>query len=134
MEQPRRIQRKRSKGFKMPKNTVYVGRPSKWGNPFEVGSMQYSEFSGVLELEDIKKYFKVKTGIVMGVETVIRVENQLSIPLKIEDCLFLYEKYLARGIYPLSDYISKLKGKNLACWCKLDEPCHADILLKLANK
>jgi hypothetical protein len=26
-----------------------------------------------------------------------------------------------------------LKGKNLACWCKLDEPCHADFLLRLAN-
>jgi len=32
-----RIQRKRSKGWKMPENTVYVGRPTKWGNPFVVG-------------------------------------------------------------------------------------------------
>lgn len=31
---PERIQRKRSKGWQMPGNTVYVGRPSKWGNPF----------------------------------------------------------------------------------------------------
>jgi hypothetical protein len=34
---PERIQRKRSKGWKMPDNTVYVGRPTKWGNPFVVG-------------------------------------------------------------------------------------------------
>ena len=27
----------------------------------------------------------------------------------------------------------RLAGKNLACWCKLDEPCHADVLLELAN-
>jgi hypothetical protein len=26
-----------------------------------------------------------------------------------------------------------LKGKNLACWCKLDEPCHADFLIRLSN-
>ncbi len=26
-----------------------------------------------------------------------------------------------------------LRGKNLACWCKLDQPCHADVLLELAN-
>ena len=26
-----------------------------------------------------------------------------------------------------------LAGKNLACWCPLDEPCHADVLLKIAN-
>ena len=26
-----------------------------------------------------------------------------------------------------------LRGKNLACWCPLDAPCHADVLLRLAN-
>lgn len=34
---PQRIQRKRTKGWKMPDNTVYVGRPSKWGNPVYAG-------------------------------------------------------------------------------------------------
>lgn len=34
---PKRIQRKRSRGWKMPENTVYVGRPSKWGNPYRIG-------------------------------------------------------------------------------------------------
>jgi len=33
---PKRIQRKRTRGWKMPKNTVYVGRPTKWGNPFKL--------------------------------------------------------------------------------------------------
>jgi len=28
---------------------------------------------------------------------------------------------------------SELAGKNLACWCPLDKPCHADVLLELAN-
>jgi hypothetical protein len=37
MSKPVRIHRKRSKGWKMPENTVYVGRPTKWGNPFVVG-------------------------------------------------------------------------------------------------
>ncbi|MCF7700518.1 DUF4326 domain-containing protein [Loktanella sp. M215] len=27
----------------------------------------------------------------------------------------------------------QLRGKNLACWCPLDGPCHADLLLELAN-
>lgn len=26
-----------------------------------------------------------------------------------------------------------LRGKNLACWCGLDEPCHANVLLEVAN-
>ena len=34
---PVRIQRKRTKGFRLPENTVCVSRPSKWGNPFIVG-------------------------------------------------------------------------------------------------
>lgn len=29
--------------------------------------------------------------------------------------------------------LSELRGKNLACWCKLGAPCHADVLLELAN-
>ena len=29
--------------------------------------------------------------------------------------------------------VSELRGKDLACWCPLDQPCHADVLLKLAN-
>jgi len=28
---------------------------------------------------------------------------------------------------------AELRGKNLACWCKLGQPCHADVLLELAN-
>jgi len=32
----KRIQMKRTKGWRKPENTVYVGRPSKWGNPFKV--------------------------------------------------------------------------------------------------
>jgi hypothetical protein len=27
----------------------------------------------------------------------------------------------------------RLRGKNLACWCPLDQPCHADVLLEVAN-
>lgn len=30
--------------------------------------------------------------------------------------------------------ISVLRGKSLACWCKPGEPCHADVLLELANE
>lgn len=35
--------------------------------------------------------------------------------------------------YPAMIDLSKLRGKNLACWCPLDQPCHADVLLELAN-
>jgi hypothetical protein len=32
------------------------------------------------------------------------------------------------------DMVGQLRGKNLACWCKLGDPCHADVLLELANE
>ena len=33
----------------------------------------------------------------------------------------------------IADIQRELRGKNLACWCPLDQPCHADVLLRLAN-
>ena len=30
--------------------------------------------------------------------------------------------------------LEELRGKNLACWCKLSESCHADVLLEMANR
>lgn len=35
-EAPRRIQRLRAKGWRMPPSAVYVGRPTRWGNPFRL--------------------------------------------------------------------------------------------------
>lgn len=37
------------------------------------------------------------------------------------------------GIPPTREEIKHLAGKNLMCWCRLDQPCHADVLLELAN-
>ncbi len=105
-----RIQRKRTKGWKMPKNTVYVGRPSKWGNPYRVGDLAY--------------------GTELG--------SGLTSPRSIYDALRMHAEMLANLRHNDPDYfehwIAPLRGKNLACWCKKGEPCHADILLKLANE
>lgn len=94
MSTPVRIQRKRIKGWKMPANTVYVGRPSQWGNPFPI----IPGNDAAASVRDFRTY-------VMG-----RLSNGTGYPLR------------------------RLRGKNLACWCPLDQPCHADVLLELANK
>ncbi|MBN7571273.1 DUF4326 domain-containing protein [Mycobacteroides abscessus] len=65
---PERIQRKRTAGWRMPEGSIYVGRPTKWGNPYVAGPGR-----------------------------------------------------------PL------LAGHDLVCWCPLDQPCHADVLLEIAN-
>ena len=33
----------------------------------------------------------------------------------------------------VDDVREHLRGRDLACWCPLDEPCHADVLLAVAN-
>lgn len=97
---PERIQRQRTRGWKMPPNTVYVGRPSKWGNPYRVGQPD-----------------PMLAGNVMTAS----------------DALRMYEWYLEANPVLQAEAIMLLHGKDLACWCKPGEPCHADVLLRLAN-
>jgi len=104
---PKRIQRKRTKGWKMPENTVYVGRPTKWGNPFKVG--------------DVHRFERVYTGGYAEVTIADRAH-----------AVWLYKRYLTIGEKMAAPF--SLAGKDLACWCPLDQPCHADVLLKIANK
>lgn len=100
MSTPHRIQRKRTKGWKMPDGAVYVGRPTKFGNPFNVTAEQSRETA-------IARYrFYLSRGI----------SNSL------------------HGFPPQPVEIRQLRGKDLACWCPLDQPCHADVLLELANE
>jgi len=99
----KRIQRKRTKGWKMPPNTVYVGRPTTWGNMYKVGDVfPFDEDNKMTQAEAVS--------------------------------LFEAEIATKRTIGSLESYIAPLRGKDLACWCKEGEPCHADILLKIANE
>lgn len=92
---PERIQRKRTKGWKMPADTVYVGRPTEWGNPF-----------------------KAPTNDAIGrAYAVVQFAGYCPPDSPLAEA--------ARRI---------LKGKNLACFCPVDQPCHADVLLELANR
>lgn len=50
------------------------------------------------------------------------------------DAIFEFQRYVQQ--MPAAEreaYLAPLRGKNLACWCKLGEMCHADVLLWLAN-
>ena len=59
----------------------------------------------------------------------------------IVECVEAYKRWIEAGTNYVSDESppsieeiqSELRGKNLACFCKLDQPCHADVLLSLAN-
>lgn len=104
---PQRIQRRRTKGWRMPENTVYVGRGTEWGNPFRVGRQtEHLAHLGELTREQAVELFALHIGP-MG--------------------SFEYDSATMQRL-------RRLAGKNLACWCPLDQPCHADVLLELANE
>lgn len=88
----------------MPANTVSVARPTKYGNPHRIGLCPEC---GVTHTR--------------------------------EEAVAEFEAMLREPTLRAQDALSTLRGKNLACWCKIyDEkglrvPCHADVLLRLAN-
>lgn len=110
---PIRIQRKRTKGWKMPENTVSVTRPGKWGNPYHVVHCGENSF-GVI----------YKNGT-LELMIAWAIPEEMALKLAIQK----YEEGVNN-----EEVQKRLKGKNLACFCPLDKPCHADILLKLANE
>jgi len=105
---PRRIQRRRAKGWRMPENTVSVCRPGPWGNPFVVG--KHGTAARCVEL-----YESLLAGFLC-----ISVDHE---------CV----KAQKRAVKHAVEHIGELRGKNLACWCGVGKPCHADVLLRVAN-
>lgn len=103
---PKRLQRKRIKGYRMPEGSVYVGRGTRWGNPFVVGKDGTAEECLAKYAEHMLPY-RHMTGTI--------------------------EKFY-QSEANLEDMIANLKGKDLVCWCALeDEHCHADWLIYMAN-
>lgn len=109
MKKPERIQLRRKKGWKMPPNTLKVDRSTKWGNPFIVGK------HGTLR-ECVLKFIRLCAG---------QVELAGSGPRNFDEQNAFLEQ--------LHNNLDELKGKNLACWCDHNGPCHADVLLLIAN-
>lgn len=111
---PRRIQRRRTKGWRMPEGTVYVGRGSKWGNPYRV-----MQDGGFMWVEPEGKTVTCSTD---------RVANRIE---KLAEAADLFRHRWA----PLhvEAIRTELRGRNLACWCPEGQSCHADVLLEIAN-
>lgn len=107
MSVPMRVQRRRTKGWQMPPNTACVTRPTRFGNPFRVGL--YRNYTADDALRDYRKWLE-RDPTIRSAENVF---GQPPTPAEI---------------------VRALRGKNLACWCKPGEPCHADVLLEIANR
>jgi hypothetical protein len=107
-DKPIRIQLSRAKGWRMPENTVKVDRSTRYGNPFVAG--RYVHMTG-----------PKKGQLIDAADTVNSFRNLMVVNMRLDP-----EKTQA--------LLDNLRGKNLACWCKLGDPCHADVLLALANQ
>lgn len=94
-KRPKRIQRRRTAGWRVPDGAVYVGRPSAWANPHVLAPNS---------TDDDRR----------------RVVAQ-----------FAEEAEERHAADP--DWLAPLRGRDLMCWCPLSAPCHADVLLRLAN-
>ena len=138
----KRIQRQRTKGWRMPEGAIYVGRSSRWGNPWRVGDVWDAPFVWHVDL--------AARAVVNGL---VKITPPIAVAL--------YDASLMRdtnrGFHYLdvpgqeARYVplAPLRGHDLACWCPLCpahadglplgvvcadcSPCHADLLLSLAN-
>jgi len=105
---PERVQLSRKKGWRMPPNTVKVDRTTKWGNPFRPNRRQDRDYCVTL--------FSYLMSGLLCFSGDPSLDEQSAYRKMVSDC------------------IGELRGKNLACWCRLDQACHADVLLKMADQ
>lgn len=115
----KRIQRKRTKGFNLQEcskslnglECVVVSRPSKWGNPFSVERFGRENA--------VEMFSECLSNNAMCYAYLDEIEATTA---------FNHMKYI-------SENIELLRGKNLSCWCSLNQKCHSDVLLeKLSQK
>ena len=106
---PKRIQRRRTKGWRMPEGAIYVGRPTKWGNLWVVG---LADCGCRCAGECTHNTFRCETAA---------------------EAVQMHRDWILSGKRLRFEVVKELRGKDLACWCPLDQPCHADVLLEIAN-
>jgi len=107
---PKRIQRRRTKGWRKPRGCIYVGRPTIYGNPFG------KRWPAKERVRLFRLYLRGRWGA-LEKEGV----GMFAIPL-----LQVARKELLAAL-------PALRGHDLCCWCRPDHACHADVLLEAAN-
>ena len=117
MTAPHRVQRQRTKGWRMSENTVYVGRGTKWGNPWKI--TPHDEGQATV------------TDPVSAITFTSVHEAAAHAASSFRWQLLNHPNVLG---FTEAEAHTELAGKNLSCWCPPDQPCHADVLLEIANR
>ena len=106
---------------------VSVARPHRWRNDWEIGSTRYVHGSGFAicsAVEDAIAAFKQCVDWDPRAKSFLRTEDGY---------LEIWGGYGPEHRNQVTAR-RELAGKNLACFCALDKPCHADVLLEIANR
>jgi Domain of unknown function (DUF4326) len=121
---PRRIQRRRTAGWKLPEGAICVTRPGKWGNPFVVGE-------AIERDSDLWPYI---ADLVPGIDDELFPGAKLSsVTLsRAEDAVEAHFRWFLEQPALMITVERELGGHDLACYCKPGAPCHADTLLLAA--
>lgn len=137
---PKRIQRKRTKGWRMPEGAVYVGRPTMFGNPFRAykcdccGYWDVKDDNDVTYLVDHDYCRQPKVRANPATWTTKTEALGEAVRLYADETI----SWLGGGRMSwqpeFAEAVGGLAGHDLACWCPLDQPCHADVLLRIANQ
>lgn len=119
---PQRIQLRRTKGWRMPANTVKVDRTTIYGNPFRIGDDPSKHKLWWRVSEDARNRFTADRWpwVIHTAEEAVDLFRGLANSDHNRETLAAIARH-------------DLEGRNLACWCPIDQPCHADVLLELAN-
>lgn len=128
---PKRVQRRRTKGFHLPAAARSVTRPSRYGNPFRIVgcSVVGMNWTDVVEWEH-------GIGAMPEADVLyLEVADRLT---AVQHAVELYRELLHVREHEweptrFAKWISDARGRDLACYCRLTEPCHADPLLEVAN-
>jgi hypothetical protein len=151
-ETPKRVQRQRVKGWTKPEGAVYVGRGSRYGNPFawrtraalaRVPALDGSpwEYEGRISAHGMRHdYFHADGHVtrhdiryMTRAEVVETFRTSLVTPTS-ELRIFLgWQDGISQGYLTPEIVRAELVGRDLMCWCPLNQPCHADVLLEIAN-
>lgn len=109
---PQRIQLRRTAGWRKPEGCIVVARPTVYGNPYIVGEAVAVRHNG--NMSDF-----MVTGLDLAITRPLAVA--------------LFIAYLEANPGWRDQQARELAGADLACWCPLGAPCHADVLLEIAN-
>lgn len=118
---PARVQLSRAKGWKMSENAVKVDRSTRWGNHFRVLACEDGSFEVRRNMDEL-----------WNAPEAVAESREGAIAAAVD--LFREWAMGEFGRHFRSRVRSELRGKKLACWCSLDGPCHADVLLEIANR